>query len=207
MEILIVDDHPIIHEVLGMIVRNAFPEAKLFFAIDLTEAYALMRKALRLDVVLLDLGLPNCTGIEALTRFRSINPDVPILIVSACEDQETVLKAMRAGAAGYVAKSSKAQVIAGALRVVAAGQIYVPPIVIGDILKISTLAKNHRLTERQSDVMRLVVKGLVNKEIARELDISENTVKQHLQSVYTHFGVSSRAQAILAVTSNRHSLD
>ncbi len=199
MDILIVDDHPIIHEVLGAIVRNAFPDAKLFFALDLTEAYALARGMQRLDLVLLDLGIPDCTGIEALSRFRTVYPDAPILVVSAFDEQETVLKAMRAGAAGYVPKTAKPQVIAGALRVVAAGQIYVPPMIIGDVLKVRAPAdNNHRLTDRQRDVMRLVLKGLANKEIARELAISENTVKQHLQSVYTFYGVSSRAQAVLA---------
>lgn len=207
MDILIIDDHPIIHEVLGAIARNAFPEARLHFAMDLNEAYAHSRGAQGLDVVILDLGLPNCTGIEALSRFRTIHPDVPILVVSACDDRETVMKAMRSGAAGYVPKSAKPQVIAGALRVVAAGQIYVPPIAIADIFKVPAPAQNHRLTERQRDVMRLVLKGLANKEIARELTISENTVKQHLQSVYSYFGVSSRAQAVLAATRTQLKLD
>ncbi len=198
MEILIIDDHPIIHEVLGAIARNAFPDANVRFAVDLAEAYALARNAQQIDVVLLDLGLPNCTGIEALSRFRTIYPNLPVLVVSAFDDQETVLKAMRAGAAGYVPKTAKPQAIAGALRLVAAGQIYVPPVAIGRLPDAHAPVGKHRLTARQQDVMRLVLKGLPNKEIARELDISLNTVKQHLQSVYTHFGVSSRAQAVLA---------
>jgi len=207
MDILIVDDHPIIHEVLGAIARNAFPEATVHCALDLTEAYALARKVAKIDLALLDLSIPDCSGVEALRRFRTVYPGTPVLVVSAHDDQETVSKAMHAGAAGYVPKTAKSQVIAAALRLVAAGQIYVPPIAIGEFAREQTSRRNHELTDRQRDVMRLVLKGLANKAIARELAISENTVKQHLQSVYAHFGVSSRAQAVLAAVRQQPSFD
>lgn len=207
LNVLIIDDHPVLHEVLAAIVKRTFPNAHILLALDLSEAFALARSVPRLDVVLLDLGLPNCTGIEALSRFRTVYPEVPILIVSACEEKETVINAMRAGAMGYVPKTAKPQAIAGALRLVADRQIYVPTVAIENLFKTRKPANAHQLTDRQRDVMRLVIKGLANKEIARELDISQNTVKRHLQLVYTYFGVSSRTQAVLAATRNQPGFD
>jgi DNA-binding NarL/FixJ family response regulator len=185
--------------VLAAVARREYPGCSVTFAADLNEAYAIARSAETLDLVILDLGIPGCVGIEAFCRFHSLYPGVPVLIFSAFDDRETVLKAMRAGASGYVPKTARPATIAAAVRLVGSGQIYVPPVVIGEALARQARGAQQPLTVRERDVARFVARGLANKEIARELGIAENTVKTHLQSIYSHLGVSSRAQAVAAI--------
>lgn len=140
---------------------------------------------------MLDLGLPGCAGIEALTRMRAAAPEARIVVVSATEERDVILAALRAGAAGYVPKTSKPGVVTAALRLVAAGGVYVPPQTLGDV----PAAARKALTGRQLEVLRLLARGLANKEIARNLRIGQETVKQHARAVYAALGVSRRAQA------------
>lgn len=193
MRLLVVDDHPIVREVLGAVAQRAFDGASVRFAADLEQAFEQARE--EVDLVLLDLGLPGCSGIDALTRFRKLFPLPRVVVVSATEDRACVLAALEAGAAAYVPKSHDARVIGAVLRLVAEGGTYAPPQALaaeGDAPQ--------RLTERQLDVLRLIVKGLANKEIAARLRIAEDTVKHHACSAYAVLGVSSRTQAITAVT-------
>ena len=134
MDVLLVDDHPIIHETLGAVVRWISPQAQIHNEMDLGGALTRARQLKNLELVLLDLALPGCTGIEALLRFRKALPRVRVAILSASEDAESVRAALDAGAVGYVPKTSSHKVIADALRLILDGGIYIPPQAMGAVL-------------------------------------------------------------------------
>ena len=212
MSVLVVDDHPIVVEVLNAIVRGVFPEAKLSTASSLEEGVAAARAAENLGLVLLDLGLPGCAGISALAGFRAAVPAARVVVVSAVESPRLVLAAFEAGAAGYIPKTSQPPLIAAALRLVAAGGTYVPLECIASAVAAVTDeaapgASRTALTARQREVLRLIVRGHANKEIARQLRIAQDTVKQHARAVYAALGVASRSQAARAAQSRGIKLD
>lgn len=195
--ILIVDDHPLVLTVLGAVVQAVFPNAQTRSVASLEEA--LDAASATPDLVLLDLGLPGCTGIAALTRILAAHAAARVIVVSATETRDTILAALEAGAAGYIPKTSKPDVFVAALRLVAAGGTYVPPqaLPLEPPIPAEPVVAERRgeLTERQREVLRLIAKGMGNKEIARNLCIAHDTVKQHAKAVYAALGVGSRLQA------------
>ena len=197
--VLIVDDHPMVAEIMGTLARTLFPDAKVETANALAQAIDCARTAENLDLVLLELRLPDCAGITALTRFRESFPAVPMVVVSATEDRAVVMEALDAGAAGYIPKTSSPPVVMAALRLVAAGGTYVPP----QVLQAKDPGGAHEgdgeLTERQIDVLRLILRGLPDKEIARRLKIAEDTVRHHACAAYAVLGVSSRTEAMATI--------
>lgn len=195
MEVLIVDDHAFIHESLAAVVCKAVPGATIHTASALTEAISQARGNAQLGLVLLDLGLPGCTGIEALTRFRAALPKLRVVVVSAAENAECVHAAYAAGAAGYIPKTTLPSVMVATVRLITEGGTWFPPEIMATPPQEAPKAG---LTGRQAAVLRLLVKGLGNQQIARKLAISENTVKQHTHAVYGALKVSSRTQAIAA---------
>jgi DNA-binding NarL/FixJ family response regulator len=198
MDFLLVDDHPMIHETLSAVVRSVVPQARIHTEHDLAGALSCAHALPDLQLVLLDLGLPGCSGIDALVRMRKALPRARIAVVSASDDEESVRSALDAGAVGYVPKTSAPRVVAEALRLMLEGNVYVPPGTGGAPRKSASMA-DLGLTGRQADVLRLVAKGLPNAEIARRLSISENTVKQHAHSAYRMLGVSSRTEAMVVL--------
>lgn len=201
MEVLVVDDHPILHQTIGAVVRSIVPDVQIHSEMDLGGALSRAHQIKTLELVLLDLGLPGCSGIEALERFRRALPRVRVAVISATEDSDSVRAALDAGAVGYIPKTAVPQVIADALRLILGGGIYVPPQAMGAVQPARTPPKLSDLgiTERQADVLRLLAKGLSNSEIARRLNISGNTVKQHVHSAYRGLGVSSRTEAMVVL--------
>src|SRR5688572_9846506 len=127
MDVLLVDDHPIIHEVMREVVRRALPRARFFAESDLQTGIARGRTLPALGLALIDLGLPRNSGIEALVGFRKAFPRVAAVVISANDDQECVREAIKAGAAGYIPKTSKPNVMVAALQLVVSGGIYLPP--------------------------------------------------------------------------------
>lgn len=127
MEVLIVDDHPFIHETLTAVVRKAVPGAMVSTADSLADGIVQARAAAQLELVLLDLGLPGCAGIESLTRFRSALPKLRIAVVSAADDASNVHAAFAAGAVGFIPKATKPPVMVAAVRLIAEGGTYFPP--------------------------------------------------------------------------------
>jgi DNA-binding NarL/FixJ family response regulator len=186
--VLVVDDHPLVLLVMLEQARAGFPGAHVVSAGTVAEA--IERAGEGVELVMLDLGLPGCVGIEALTRMRAAVSGARIVVVSATEERAVILAALDAGAAGYIPKTSAPGVVTAALRLVAEGGVYVPP----QALEGARAAAGIRLTVRELDVLRLIVRGLANKEIARNLRISKDTVKQHASAVYAALGVKSRSQ-------------
>lgn len=207
MRVLVVDDHPILHEVLGAVARSVFRGADVCFAKSLEEAFEHADGAAP-DLTLLDLGLPGCAGLDALCAFRGRFPAARIVVVSATEDRASVMRALGMGAAGYVPKTHAPPLIAAALRVVSEGGTYVPPQAVnGEAQPAHPARPSVGLTERQLDVLRLIAKGLANKEIARHLHIARDTVKQHAKALYSALGITTRSQAANAAERRGIKLD
>jgi DNA-binding NarL/FixJ family response regulator len=197
MNVLIVDDHPMMLEYLSGAVARAFEGASVHVAPDL-EAGLQAASERPVQLALLDLGLPGCGGIESLLRFRKQFPDIRVVIVSAVEDRAAIRGALAAGAAGYIPKTANPKVVVNALRLIAEGGTYVPPQALADEI---AHTPESTLTDRQREVMQQLLRGRTIGQIARELGIAEATAKHHAHAVYAAFGVSSRADLIL--TANR----
>jgi DNA-binding NarL/FixJ family response regulator len=190
--VLVVDDHPMMLMLLAAYARTAFSSTRVETARGLPEAIEAARAMGGVDACLLDLGLPGCKGIEALTRFRHAFAQARVVIVSANEERAVVLAALAEGASGYIPKSSEPKVVQNALRLVAGGGRYVPP---QAIEACANPPEDIGLTCRQLEVLRLIARGLPNKEIAHQLSIAKDTVKQHAKAVYALLGVKTRTQA------------
>lgn len=210
MKVLIVDDHPLMAEALGMVL-NALPsQVEVQTARDLPAAFRMAEAAPAPDLVLLDLGLPGCSGLAALEGFRERFPALPVVVISASGEPSAILGALDLGAMGFIPKSSPKDVILNAVRLVVSGGIYIPVQALtlqpAERLRADPLpaksasAEQLGLSPRQADVLSLVLKGLPNKLIARKLDISENTAKTHVSAVLKALGVSTRTQALIAAS-------
>jgi DNA-binding NarL/FixJ family response regulator len=203
MRVLLVDDHPVILEVLRAVVTRAFAPSTIYAVKDFDSALKRARSLTPRDLVVLDLSLPGYSGIEALSRFRSSFPRLPVVVVSAIEDRAVIRAAIAAGARGYIPKTSSVSLMQSALEVAAAGGVFLPPAALannspeGRSRSASTLDRP-RLSERQIEVLRRIAKGLHNRQIAVELEISENTVKRHAHEVFRTLGVSTRTEALVA---------
>ena len=128
MDVLLIDDHPIIHETLRAIVRSVRPEAQFHSQFDLAAGLSQASRLDELELVLLDLGLPGCTDMDALEQFRKALPGVRVAVISADDDPERVHSALEAGAAGYLLKTLRPKAMAAALRVILGGGTYSPPL-------------------------------------------------------------------------------
>jgi len=209
MRALVIDDHPLIQEIVPAVLAKALGEVAVTTESTLEAGIARASRDEIPELVVLDLGLPGCQGLEALARFRSRFPDVPLVVLSSTTDRASILAALEAGAVGYIPKTSKPDVMIAALKVVAAGGIYVPPEALEEEGEDAKPARRRRvatldLTQRQKQVLRLILKGYKNDRIASELSIAPNTVKQHAHAIFSTLGVSTRAEAVIAAA--RHGL-
>jgi DNA-binding NarL/FixJ family response regulator len=209
MNVLIVDDHALFREGLKFLLPELDPTLVLDEAGDC--AKALERAAERTyDLVLLDLHLPGLHGMDALAALRQALPATPVVVLSGEDNRAIVRAAIDAGAMGFIPKSSTREVLIQALRLVFAGGVYLPRTVLDAPTLVepsnpasaapagAPTAARLGLTPRQMDVLRCVIQGKPNKSIARELDISEGTVKAHLSSVMQALGARNRTEAVYA---------
>jgi two-component system NarL family response regulator len=193
MQTLLVDDHPLVHQILPALLRKAIGDHVMVqSAENLEEAIDCVRRNSQLELILLDLGLPGCSGIEALERIRERCPRAKIVVLSAAEDAESIQAAFRAGVEGYIPKTSPPPTIIDALRLVCDGGTYVPP----QALDLSERGTAPTFSRRQREVLHLMLRGLSNRDIAKRMRIAENTVKHHVGIVYETLGAASRAEAI-----------
>jgi DNA-binding NarL/FixJ family response regulator len=201
MHLLLVDGHPVALQTLDAIAKGSFAGASVDSASELAEALERARSTPPVDLVVLDPRLPGYSGLDALVRIRTECPGVRVLVVSGEEDGDRVLAAMDAGAAGYALKTFQVPELTAVIRFVAEGGTYVPPKALRDVAL--RPAREHRVrrpTGRQLEVLKGVQKGLSNKQIARNLGISEGTVKQHMHDICAMLGATSRLEALGAAT-------
>jgi DNA-binding NarL/FixJ family response regulator len=213
MKILVVDDHPLIREALSHVLRRLGATVELLEAESCEQAMEQMRGNRNTSLILLDLALPGVDGFEALRQLREEFPAVPVVVLSAYEEQNTVMRALDGGAMGFIPKTSAPPVLVQALQLVLSGGVYLPASVLGKQdsfaqSKASTAAGTQKLrtpreiglTDRQSQVLALLVKGKPNKLICRELNLSENTVKVHISAILRTLSVQNRTQAVIAAS-------
>lgn len=196
-EILLIEGHPVVHRTLSEIVRLAVPGAVVHVETTLAAGLARAARLRAPRLVLLDLGLPDSEGIETLQQFRHAGrSDVPIVVISASDDPQAIHAAFKCGAAGYLPKTSPAETMIAALKSVVSGGVYMPPSLILPVQE-AIARPDLRLTRRQIEILNLVSDGMSNRGIAKILEISEGTVKQHLYSAFKALGVGTRTEAVL----------
>lgn len=212
MKILVVDDHPLIREALCNMLARLGETIEALEAGHCEEALRLADEHPSLDLILLDLGLPGRGGMEALEVLRKRHPSVPLVVVSANDDRETVIQALDRGAMGFIPKSSSGEVMLNALRLVFSGGVYLPHKVFMPDHSVAESATQEiyaeraclsvndlGLTERQLQVLALIVQGKPNKLICRELGLAESTVKIHVTAILKALKVINRTQAVIAL--------
>ena len=201
-QVVLIDEQPLIHEVMRKVISRAIHPQELFIATDCTAAAPYLRILTEGDLVIMDLRLAGYRGTTAFSELKRRFPRPRYVILSALDDRETVSAALEAGAHAYLTKSTRISVIEAALTLVAAGGTYAP----AEILRghqasgeANPSTKLH-ITGRQLQVLQLLLQGLANRQIASALGISESTVKQHLRAVFQTLNVSTRTEALVAIT-------
>jgi DNA-binding NarL/FixJ family response regulator len=225
MKILLVDDHPLILSALQSVIEGLRPGVVVVTAGTARAARQTLQADSDFDLVLLDLQLGDADGFDVLDEFRATYPALPVVVVSASDRQSDVIRAVDAGAMGFVPKRSSNEALYDALHVVMSGGIYIPTMAMGSERPARSaeadptqgmleVVQNHArpepvqtqpplaslgLTPRQTEVLALLLQGKPNKLIARDLNVSVETVKDHVAAVLRALNVSSRTQAVLAV--------
>lgn len=192
IKILVVDDHSFLREGLVGAIESQKDMFLVGEAADGAQAIELFRKH-RPDVTLMDLQMPNMSGIDAIAAIRSEFPDARIVVLSAYKKDIQALRAFRAGAMGYVLKNMLRKDLLETIRVVQSGRKRIPPEIAKEL---GEHAIEDALTDREIEVLRLIAIGTSNKAIAGRLDITENTVKTHVQSILTKLEANDRTHAV-----------
>jgi DNA-binding NarL/FixJ family response regulator len=225
MKVLLVDDHPLILSALQSVIQGLGDDVTVTGVETAEAARAALQEDDSFDLVLLDLALGDADGFQVLTELRANWPAVPVVVVSASERTSDVIRAIDLGAMGFVPKRSTNEALFDALRLVMSGGLYVPPSMLGidlpgkpegdtvpavmrrepepewtDAHQKQASLESIGLTPRQTEVLALLLQGLPNKLIARQLNVSVETVKDHVAAVLRALNVSSRTQAVLAVS-------
>ena len=192
IRILTVDDHPLLREGIAFLVKSQQDMELVAEASDGQEAIEQFRRH-RPDVTLMDLRMPNLDGTEAISRIRNEFPDAKIIVLSTYAGDVQVLKAIKAGARGYIVKGHVHRELLDAIRSVHAGHKRIPPEIAAEL---ADHAADDQLSSREIDVLRLIGEGNANKQIADKLSIAETTVKNHISNILSKLGANDRAHAV-----------
>ena len=199
---LIVDDHPLFRGALRQVLEGSFPAVVIDEAGTLDEVTVLLTRLDDVDLVLLDLAMPGVRGFSGLLLLRAQFPTVPVVVVSATEDPSAMRRTIEFGASGFIPKSLGVEAIRMAVTTVLAGDVWTPPDARLDAIADDEAAAVARrlatLTPQQVRVLMMLSEGLLNKQIAYELTVSEATVKAHVSAILQKLGVESRTQAVIA---------
>jgi len=197
IHILLVDDHAVVRQGLKMFF-DLDPDLEVVGEAENGEEAIRQTRELNPDVVLMDLLMPVMDGIAAIAIIRRDFPETEVIALTSVLEDEAVMKAMRAGAIGYLLKDTQAEELRRAIKAAAAGQVQLSPQAAARLMReVKAPDSPEKLTERETDVLRLLALGRANKEIALELVIGEKTVKTHVSSILRKLNVPSRTQAAL----------
>jgi len=224
MNILVVDDHALIREAMRGALADLAADAVIFEAATGGECMQFVAERSDLDLILLDLNLPDRDGFAVLAELRERYPTMSVVVMSALQDRDNVLKALDLGALGFIPKTAQRKVIIGALQLVMSGGVYIPPQVLSraeaaepaspvpsavpgpqpkaaapNAPRPGASPSDLGLTERQVDVLALMMQGKSNKAICRALDLAEPTVKNHVTAILKALKVTNRTEAVIMV--------
>lgn len=192
IKIMIVDDHPVVREGLSRIIVSESGMEVIAEAGTGAEALTLYRK-LRPDIVLLDMRMPEMTGIQTIEAIRKEFTNARIIVLSTYDLEEDIYQSLQAGARGYILKDSPRNELLASIRRVHAGERVIPPNI---ATRLAERIGGNELTAREFEVLKLIVKGKSNKQIGDDLGISEGTVKSHVNNILDKLGVTDRTQAV-----------
>src|SRR5210317_1590140 len=203
--VIVADDHPLFRTAIKEALQASQGETNFLEASSFESLQELVSHNPEVDLVLLDLHMPGVSGFAGLVYLCKRYPSIPVVIISANEDPLVIQRALEHGAAGFITKSSSIQVITSAINDILLGEIWAPESIQANLPgnNVSELAMAERmaqLTPQQFKVLMMVTQGLLNKQIAYEMEISEATVKAHVTAIMNKLGVSNRTQAVLAAS-------
>ncbi len=202
--LIIADDHPLVRDALSQTFATSYPDGQIDAAGTLDEVVERIDKDNPPDLILLDLKMPGVQGFSGLSFLRAQYPDVPVAVVSATEDPAVIRRAISFGASGFIPKSVPVDEMRGAVEQIFQGEVWVPETVDlasdedGEIEQL--IQRFATLTPQQVRVLMMLREGLLNKQIAYELSVSEATVKAHVSAILQKLGVDSRTQAVIAAS-------
>lgn len=204
LNFIIADDHPLFRGALRQILQDSFQPDHVAEANNYEQLQQVVEDSQDVDLLFLDLTMPGVSGLSGLINLKSQYPQLPVLIVSATDDVATIRRAMKLGASGFVSKSAGMEEIGHAVRAVLAGGEWVSDdLELGaenDAEVVTLITRIRGLTPQQTRVLFMLGQGLLNKQLAYELNISEATVKAHVSAVLQKLGVDSRTQAVILLS-------
>lgn len=200
IKILIVDDHPVVREGIGSMLKRESDFKIVGEAANGQEAIDKARE-LEPDVILMDLRMPEVDGVEAITRIKASMPDIKFIILTTYSDDEYIFRGIAAGARAYLLKDAPRDELFKAIRAVSRGESLIQPVVASRVLdKLAELSRKapagETLSDREVEVLRLMAKGVSNKDIADQLSITQSTVKTHITSIFQKLDVTTRTEAV-----------
>jgi DNA-binding NarL/FixJ family response regulator len=204
LKVILADDHPLFRGAMRAALTGLNPDAEIVECGDFDSVRKMFADHGNADLILLDLAMPGVSGLSGLVTIRAVLPTVPVAIVSATEDVATIRRALDLGASGYISKASTMEHIRKSIQLILDGEIVVPPHInldsedepeIRDLI-----ARLKSLTRQQARVLGMLSEGLLNKQIAYELDVSEATVKAHVSAILQKLGVESRTRAVIRLS-------
>jgi DNA-binding NarL/FixJ family response regulator len=197
LKVILADDHPLFRNGFSLLFKELIADSEVLEAATLEEAMALAECHSDAALLLLDLSMPGMPGVAGVRRVIEVCPQLPVAVLSACERRDTVLSVIAAGALGFIPKSSSPEVLQLAIRLILSGSVYIPAGLmmtsepVDDDLHMCSL----KLSDRQRCVLRLLAAGMSNKEICRELQLSEGTIKVHVAAVFRALNANNRTEA------------
>ena len=201
-KLLIADDHPLFRGALREGISGLMDRAEIAEAGTFDEAVAILDRSADIDLVLLDLAMPGARGFSGLMYLRTQYPSVPVVVVSANDDPATIRRCMEFGASGFIPKTLGVEDMRAAISRILGGGLWTPPDVDlsagSDAGTAALMARMATLTPQQVRVLMMLSEGLLNKQIAYQLGVSEATVKAHVSAILQKLGVESRTQAVIA---------
>ncbi|GBL03011.1 response regulator transcription factor [Glaciecola sp. KUL10] len=204
LKFLIADDHPLFRDALKGALQSAFNSVSFIESDSLETTISALRDNRKVSVVILDLTMPGCDNFYGLLRVRESFPNVPVLVLSASDSPETVSQVIAFGASGFVSKASPVSEVKTAIEICLGGGEYIPEELKDKVSNVDIEAKDiasklKELTPKQFQVLRHVKNGMMNKQIADTLNVTEATVKAHIGVIFKKLNVKTRTQIVLAV--------
>lgn len=201
---LIADDHPLFRDALKGALSSCFTDVRFLESESLDTTIDVLRKNRKVSIIILDLNMPGCDNFYGLLRVKEVFPDIPIVVLSASDSVQTVSQVMAFGADGFIPKTTATPMIKDALLAVLKGEKWLPEGMAAALLEVDGDAKDiavklKELTPKQFQVLKLVKDGLMNKQIASKLHVTEATIKAHIGVIFKKLEVKTRTQIVLAV--------